>query len=150
MTGQVTTPLLDVGRAGRTLGVLLVAVLVTACVEDGPFQLSWGEALGAMLVFFLLFAAVWIFISLFADIIRRHDLGGAAKAGWVLVLVILPLLGSLIYIAVRPKVTEKDRYLQARSEEMTDDEFVAQLNEMKATGKISDADYDEYMRNLKR
>ena len=32
---------------------------------------------------------------------------------------------------------------------MSDSEMVAQLNELKAAGKISDADYEEEMRNVR-
>ena len=51
--------------------------------------------------FFLLgifFAVVWSFIDNF----RRHDHSGWAKAGWALVILIVPLLGTLIYLVARP------------------------------------------------
>ena len=43
-------------------------------------------------------AIVWV-ISLF-DIFRRH-LGGGRTAAWVLLILILPLVGSLIYVLQR-------------------------------------------------
>jgi hypothetical protein len=54
---------------------------------------------------------VWWFILLtvfvtviyaFIDNFRRRDHSGWAKAGWALVIVILPLLGTLIYLVARP------------------------------------------------
>jgi hypothetical protein len=68
-----------------------------------------GDWLWAMLAFFFWFMAIWIFIQIFADIFRRRDLSGAGKAGWILVLFVLPLLGGLIYLIARPTMTEQDR-----------------------------------------
>ena len=45
---------------------------------------------------------IWIFISLFADIFRRQDLSGVAKAGWLILIILLPFLGALIYVSQRP------------------------------------------------
>jgi Phospholipase_D-nuclease N-terminal len=65
-----------------------------------------GSALWTMLVFFFWFMAIWIFIMVFADIFRRSDLSGGAKAGWILLLFILPFFGALIYIISRPAIVE--------------------------------------------
>ena len=52
-----------------------------------------------MLWLFLFFVWIWLLISIFSDIFRR-DMSGWAKAGWVLFLIVLPLLGALIYLIV--------------------------------------------------
>ena len=46
---------------------------------------------------------VWIIIifHVVVDIMRSHDLSGTAKAAWVLFILILPLIGSLVYLVVR-------------------------------------------------
>ena len=79
--------------------------------------MNFGEFLWAMVVFFFWFMVIWIFISVFGDIFRRNDLSGGAKAGWIILIVILPLLGCLIYMIARPKMTEQDREIAARYEE---------------------------------
>lgn len=61
-----------------------------------------------MIVVSLWVMAIWLFISLFADIFRRHDLSGGAKAGWTVFLIVLPFLGALIYLIARPTVTPRD------------------------------------------
>jgi len=51
--------------------------------------------------FFLLtifFGVIYAFIDNF----RRRDHGGWAKAGWALLILVLPLLGTLIYLVARP------------------------------------------------
>jgi hypothetical protein len=35
------------------------------------------------------------------DIFRSHDLSGVGKTGWILLILIFPLLGSLIYVLAR-------------------------------------------------
>ncbi len=62
---------------------------------------SFGQFLWGMLVFFFWFSVIWMFIAVFADILRA-DMSGWAKAGWCAVLVLLPFIGILIYLIARP------------------------------------------------
>ena len=57
--------------------------------------------LWTMLEIFLFVIWIWLCITVFIDIFRSHDLGGVAKAIWVLFIVILPFLGVLIYLIAR-------------------------------------------------
>jgi hypothetical protein len=72
-------------------------------------DIDLGELLLAMLAFFFLFLAIWLFVVLFGDIFRRTDLSGWAKAGWTLLIFILPLIGVLIYLIARPPEPAGDR-----------------------------------------
>jgi phospholipase D-like protein len=136
---------LPIGTAARRATIGALALLLAACSPYGPVQtITWGEMLGAMAAFFVMAAAFTIFIALFVDIFRRHDLSGGAKALWVLALVILPLIGSLIYIAMRPR--QPIGVLPSQKTEMSADEQFAELDRLKATGKITDAEYEEYRR----
>ena len=60
-----------------------------------------------MLAFFFWFMSIWMFIAVFSDIFRRNDLSGGAKAGSMILIFVLPLLGILIYVIARPKMTEQ-------------------------------------------
>jgi Phospholipase_D-nuclease N-terminal len=56
-------------------------------------------------VFFILLIvvpllALWIYA--FVDIFRRDDIGGGAKALWVVLVILLPYFGTLIYFFVKP------------------------------------------------
>lgn len=59
-----------------------------------------------MVMRILILAAVAIYVVFWVramiDIVRRHDLTGGAKAGWLIALLVLPFIGLLIYIMVRP------------------------------------------------
>jgi uncharacterized protein (DUF58 family) len=67
---------------------------------------DFGSFLWTMFVFFFWFMLIWMFIMVFADIFRRKDLSGGAKAGWVLLIFILPLFGILIYLIARPSIVD--------------------------------------------
>jgi hypothetical protein len=108
-----------------------------------------GDVLVSMVAFFFWFMAIWIFISIFGDIFRRNDLSGGMKAVWVLALFVLPLLGALIYLAARPKVTAQDVQLMAQADAAnkaiagvsTADE-IAKAQQLKDAGAISAAEFD--------
>ena len=57
------------------------------------YEWTFGSVLWAM-VFFFWFMLIWIFIGVFADLFRRNDLSGWGKAGWLLLIFIIPFLGS--------------------------------------------------------
>jgi len=65
-----------------------------------------GDLLLGILSFFVAILAIWLFIVTFADIFTRPDLSGWAKAGWVLLIFILPVIGILIYVIARPPEEE--------------------------------------------
>jgi hypothetical protein len=54
-----------------------------------------------MLAFFLFFIWIWLLIVVFLDIFRSHDMGGFAKALWVIFVVVLPYLGVFVYLVAR-------------------------------------------------
>jgi energy-coupling factor transporter transmembrane protein EcfT len=113
---------------------------------------SWnlGDALWAMLVFFFWFMAIWIFITIFADIFRRNDLSGVAKAGWILLIFIVPFIGALIYLIARPKMTEQDKQIieqaqeaQRRIEGYSAADEIAKLAALRDSGKITAEEYED-------
>jgi hypothetical protein len=65
---------------------------------------GFGSVMWALFAFFFWCMAIFIFIVVFADIIRRKDLSGWGKGGWILLLVIVPLFGALIYLIVSPSL----------------------------------------------
>jgi hypothetical protein len=110
--------------------------------------LDLGEWLWAMVAFFFWFMAIWIFIQIFADIFHRRDLSGAAKAGWIILLIVLPFLGAVIYMIARPKMTEQDREdiqrMQEAQRRLTGYSPAAEierLSKLRDAGEISAEEY---------
>jgi hypothetical protein len=62
-----------------------------------------GDILLWMLELFLFIIWFWLLVAIFGDLFRDPDTGGGAKALWVVLLVVLPFLGILLYLIVRGK-----------------------------------------------
>ena len=104
----------------------------------------------AMIYFFFIFMLIWMFIAVFADIFRRNDLSGGAKALWILFIFVLPLIGILIYMISRPKMTEQDKEMmmqaqeaQRRAQGYSPADEVAKLAKLRDEGKITAEEYEE-------
>ncbi|MEV0747333.1 SHOCT domain-containing protein [Streptomyces sp. NBC_01220] len=68
-------------------------------MDDYPLlNLFW-----TMLWFFLWIMWLFLLFRVIMDIFRSDDLGGWAKAGWLVLALVLPYLGVLIYVIARGK-----------------------------------------------
>jgi uncharacterized membrane protein len=112
-----------------------------------------GNVLWTVIALFFWTMAIWIFISLFADIFRRNDLSGWAKAGWILLIFIVPFLGALIYIIARPKMTAQDKEMMEQAQEAqrrvsgySPADEIAKLAELRDKGEISAEEYTDLKR----
>jgi hypothetical protein len=115
-----------------------------------------GQVFLSMLWFFLFFIWIWLLIIVFSDIFRSHDLGGWAKAFWVIGIIILPYLGVLLYLIIRGhKMAEhaqqsaaaqdaaaKAYIQQAAGTSASPAEEIQRLADLKAQGVISDAEFE--------
>jgi hypothetical protein len=109
-----------------------------------------------MLEIFLFVIWIWLAIMVFVDIFRSHDMGGWAKALWVLFIIILPLLGILVYLIARGDGMHQRAADQAAREQRAFDSYVKQtvgssasggadelikLADLKEKGAITDDEY---------
>ena len=62
---------------------------------------TFGDSLLTVLEIALLFFWIWISVGVIFDIFRSRDLSNWAKAAWVLLILVLPWLGVLLYLIVR-------------------------------------------------
>jgi hypothetical protein len=109
-----------------------------------------------MLWFFLFFIWIWILITIFADIFRSRDIGGFAKALWVIFVIILPFLGVLIYLIARGKGMQERQMQRAAQQEQDFRQYVqdaatdnssaadqlSRLADLKDRGVLSDAEFE--------
>ena len=61
---------------------------------DYPFL----NILWSMLIFVGFIMWIWLAIMVFMDIFRRRDMGGFAKAIWIIFIIFIPLFGVLVYL----------------------------------------------------
>jgi Short C-terminal domain/Phospholipase_D-nuclease N-terminal len=67
---------------------------------------------------------IWIVITVLVDIFRRHDIGGWAKAAWVVFVVILPWLGVLVYLIAQHDGMRERSVKQAQAQRREFDDYV--------------------------
>jgi Short C-terminal domain/Phospholipase_D-nuclease N-terminal len=109
-----------------------------------------------MLEFFLFFVWIWLLIIVFSDIFRSRDLGGLAKALWVIFVIVIPLLGVLIYLIARGGGMQERAAERARQQEQAMRDYVqeasatttssadelAKLADLKSSGVITEAEFE--------
>src|SRR3974390_926869 len=92
---------------------------------------TFGQALLTVLEFALLFLWIWMAVTVVVDVMRSHDLTGWAKAGWIVLIVLLPLLGVLIYVIARG---DKMKAHGVSSERLQERAFIADVEDLRSRG----------------
>jgi hypothetical protein len=87
---------------------------------DYPFM----DVLWSMIIFFFWVIWIWIVITVLIDVFRRHDIGGFAKAAWVIFVVILPWLGVLVYLIAQHDGMRERSMQQAQAQKREFDTYV--------------------------
>jgi len=115
------------------------------------------DAFLTMLYFFLFIIWIWLLIMVFMDIFRSHDMGGVAKALWVIFIIILPFLGVFVYLIARGGKMHERAAAQAAQQQKAFDQYVrqaagtsgtdaasqlAKLADLKTQGVLSDAEFE--------
>jgi hypothetical protein len=80
--------------------------------------------LWSMLIFFAWVIFLWIAITVLIDVFRRHDLSGWGKAGWTILVVLIPWVGVLIYLIVNHQGMAERRYQDAAASQAQFDDYV--------------------------
>src|SRR5438128_9982119 len=119
-------------------------------------EFGTGQVFLSMMYFFLFFIWIWLLIIVFSDIFRSHDLGGFAKAIWVIFVIIVPYLGVFVYLIARGhKMSEhameaaqardaaQRAYIQsAAGTSASAADEIARLADLKSQGVISDGEFE--------
>jgi hypothetical protein len=94
---------------------------------DYPFL----DVLWSTLIFMAFLLWIWLAITCFADIFRRHDMGGFVKALWVLAIIVVPYFGVLFYlIAFHGGIAERN----TKDVKASQDAFDARVREAAGPG----------------
>jgi hypothetical protein len=109
------------------------------------------------LYFFLFIIWIWLLITVFIDIFRSRDMGGGAKALWVIFVIVLPFLGVFVYLIARGGKMHERAAAEAAQQQKAFDSYVRQaagsegadtasqlskLADLKAQGVITDAEFE--------
>jgi hypothetical protein len=118
---------------------------------------NWGlgEVLLTMLYFTCFFIWIWLAISVFIDIFRSPDMGGVHKAIWVVVIILFPLIGVLIYLIVRGGKMNQHAIEAAKAQDAAMQNYIRnaagttpadelhRLADLKDRGVIDQAEFDK-------
>jgi len=118
--------------------------------SDYPFL----DVLWTMLVFFGWVIWFWLLITVFADLFRRHDISGWGKAGWIVLCIVLPFVGVLIYLIAQGQHMAERNVKVAQKEQSEFDSYVrdvaggatgeiAKAKELLDKGAITQAEFDQ-------
>jgi len=117
--------------------------------SDYPFL----DVFWTIIIFFFWVIWIWIVITVLIDVFRRHDIGGWAKAAWVIFVVVLPWLGVLIYLIVEHDGMRERQLKQAQAQKQEFDDYVrdaaggsaaeiAQAKKLLDAGTITQEEFD--------
>ncbi|HEV3092907.1 MAG TPA: SHOCT domain-containing protein [Solirubrobacteraceae bacterium] len=117
------------------------------------------EVFWTMLIFFAFVVWLWILITVFADLFRRHDTSGFVKVLWIIFIIVLPYLGVFIYLIVEHKgMTERavkqqteakaqfDQYVQSVATPSDPTEQIAKAKQMLDSGAITQTEFEQIKR----
>jgi hypothetical protein len=80
-------------------------------------SMSFGQFLLYLLAVFAWFGLISIWVFAMFDMFRRRDIPGVGKAIWLVVIVLLPVIGTVVYFLARPHTDA--HYMSPRTEAMT-------------------------------
>ena len=117
---------------------------------------SFGDVMWTMLVFFCWILFFWLLFGVFGDLFSRSDVSGWGKAGWVVLVIILPFLGIFIYLITQGKSmgeraqqraqaqqTQVDDYVRSVAASASPTEEIAKGKQLLESGAITQAEFDQ-------
>ncbi|MCM1971363.1 MULTISPECIES: SHOCT domain-containing protein [unclassified Streptomyces] len=127
-------------------------------MDDYPLlNLFW-----TMLWLFLWVMWFFLLFKVITDIFRDHELHGWGKAGWLILVLLLPYLGVLVYLIVRGKSMSQRDVKQAQANEKAFQDYVqkaagprsspaeelAKLSSLKEQGHLTQQEFDKAKEKL--
>jgi hypothetical protein len=129
---------------------------MTTAADDYPLlDLMW-----TFVLFFALLVYFWLLVTVLADVFRRTDISGWAKAGWIVFAIFLPLIGSLTYLITQGRsMAGRDVRAVQRAQRDTDDyirsvaapgyrgvDEIARAKELLDRGAITQEEFEQLKR----
>jgi cytochrome c-type biogenesis protein CcmH/NrfG len=107
---------------------------------------TFGQVLLTVLEFMLLVLWIWLAITVIIDVFRSHDLNGWKKAFWIVLIVLVPLVGVLVYVIARGDEMKAHNISDQRQQEIAS---IAELEDLKDRGILTDEEYQRVKKQRK-
>jgi hypothetical protein len=116
-----------------------------------------GQVLWSILWLFIFVLWFMLLFQVTLDIFRSHDLSGAAKALWILFILIIPYLGVFVYLVARGGKMHEHQIQAAEAQKAVFDHYIQttagggqtaaqQLNELADLRDRGVIEHDEFAR----
>jgi len=109
---------------------------------------TFADFMLSVLWIFMFVILIWLLVTVFTDLFRRHDIHGGMKVLWVLGILIFPYLGVFIYIitqsrgmAERNQKAMEQQKQQFRQMMATPADELDKLSKMHDAGKLTDEEF---------
>ena len=87
-------------------------------------EFGTGDVFWSMLWFFMFIIWFWLLMTVFGDIFRSDDLGGWAKALWIVFIVAAIWLGVLVYLIARGKGMQERSIAAMKAQESAQRDYI--------------------------
>ena len=117
---------------------------------------NFASFLWDVLVIFAFVIWFWLLIVVFGDLFSRHDIGGWGKAGWIILVIVLPYLGVFIYLIANGSSMGERAAARAQAQQAQVDDYVrsvassdsgadqiAKAKQLLDSGAINQAEFDQ-------
>jgi Short C-terminal domain/Phospholipase_D-nuclease N-terminal len=101
---------------------------------------NFASFLWDVLVIFAFVIWFWLLIVVFGDIFRRRDISGWGKAGWIILVIILPYLGVFIYLIAEHQGMADRNVQQAQASQAQFDDYVKSVATSGGGGAAAEID----------
>lgn len=89
--------------------------------------MEFGEFLWSLLVIFFMIMYFMILFSVVIDLFRNHQMGGFAKALWIIFLIFIPLISLLVYVIVYGKSMAQRQQAAVVEAQQEQDAYIKQV-----------------------
>ena len=83
-----------------------------------------GQVLWSIIWFFLFFMWIMLLFQVTADIFRSADMGGGAKALWIIFVIVFPYLGVFVYLVARGGKMHEHQMRAAEQQQAAVDNYI--------------------------
>jgi len=114
---------------------------------EGGF--TFANFVASFFSIFIFVLWLWLLMTVFGDLFRRHDVSGLGKVAWVILLIVLPYVGLFAYILTQGRgMAERSREQAQQAQDQlrkavgfsVADE-IEKLDRLKASKSISEAEF---------
>jgi predicted membrane channel-forming protein YqfA (hemolysin III family) len=114
---------------------------------EGGF--TFANFVANLLSIFLFVLWLWLLMTVFGDLFRRHDVSGVAKVAWVILLIVLPYIGIFAYLLTQGGgMAERSREQAERVQDQlrravgfSAADEIEKLDRLKASKSITEQEY---------